>query len=337
MEIPYSELNDDGLFGTLATYRSNLGQWVRQMAASGSQSGRVDLENQIRDAKLQIDAISAELKSRGYASADHLELSDNENEKTQEGVIIPYIVASFIREECAVFCETLQNISQNVNFLNFWSSLIEHNVNASDIKDHYGISRDDWIPYIDINPVNQKTIREIVHEMIHEICFTTKPNIMIQPLSYSEQFFRSIKSGIEISRMIKNHGGGFVFVDTLSFFDQNISNILVKSEILSDSRISVFIIPPLSHYIVKTNTWIEQEFTNQTPFSYERRSLYKDGMYEFGVSDLETLKRRLYAILPAALESIEGQKINPDNRDIFAKYGESRGLKGLFAGKRRKI
>jgi hypothetical protein len=251
---------------------------------------------------------------------------------------IPFVVVAMTQDEAAelmtenVFDDPMVAPIERTRFRVFKEALQEHDV--ADLLLCYGKQREAWKPHI----LWQHTIQEIILEII-DLINQQRAEIlnssMLFPEFFSSNFFAKDESTrLETWDQLERQGC-VIIVDPVSVFHPVLRRFLLKSEMGSNDRTAILGFSPVDANTIPVNQLLEEEIGSQMQRAFARFSKHLDRLCEFGVGDLRTLQRWLFAILPETATIVQNQRPNPSNRQkLRRKMGEPRGKKGLIFGQR---
>ncbi len=109
--------------------------------------------------------------------------------------------------------------------------------------------------------------------------------------------------------------GGVMVIDAVSLLHPKLFRQLLNSGLISERKLAVIIVYPVSQNTLESNKLIENIICSQLNPAFHRFKNKCDPLFSIGVSDLRVFKRWLFTSLHVA--AIRKAKMNSDNQGEF--------------------
>lgn len=342
-EIMPTQEEIDGQKQLIAYYRRTLAVYLQQQAQIGGAYIPPSVINGIHEARENIYRIKNTLKEWGVFIEDHLDDEqtqlhpENKHDQGNIGFIdIPIVIVTMTYEEAIeltkeiIFSNAKMPIaSDDIEKLrSFKDLLLKHNI--VDFSSYYKEIREMWNPFF-----QSKAIYEIVFEIFDVVNHRRELLDLsaIRPRFLSKAFFSEDQSTYIQSWHYLRQSGGILIVDAVSLLHPRIRYNVLRSGISSVDHLAMIVLSPIDPILIEANRLIEEEVRLQLESAFMRFDEELDVMCEFGVRDIRTLQRRLFAILPETSTIVQSQKANPVKRMLVrSKIGNPIGMEHIIFG-----
>lgn len=215
-------------------------------------------------------------------------------DQQQDEIEVPVAVIAMNRSEA----KTLETPADQDAFHQLSHALHTHA--ACSLSDCYDELRDDWKPLL---ADSQKSIASIIAEVTERLntANTGQPGQpVVRTRSLTEEFF----SEDEVIRnqvwddMDKN--GGVIIIDAISMYHDTIRKHLTDCNLFNTTNsVGVVVLSPYKSAAITINKVLrDQVYKGHLPRPFNFFSNHWNPLYEFGVADIDNLRRWLFTALP---------------------------------------
>jgi hypothetical protein len=190
-----------------------------------------------------------------------------------------------------------------------------------DIQYRYSDSRDKWIPYDSQD--ERQTIKEIITNLLNQINRDqeTKKQPHIIADFYTNSFFNDETEKIDYLY----EKGGIIIADIPSLFHPIVFNIFDKSAIRNrKEKIAMLMISPEKSHKTPINNFISDFLKLNFKWNYEQYQNNLLRLYEFDIADLNSLRKRLFSILPDTMRIVQDEQPNPETLVSLTRFQKTR-------------
>lgn len=240
----------------------------------------------------------------------------------KEPVVLPYVIVAMTRDELAQLPAPV---------VAMMGSLAP---GAHTHPEAYGPTRESWRPF---PGESAQSISEIFLETIDVVNLFGTGNRHLRPESFTSRFFAADVQTRAEAHSNLDESGCVLVIDPLSLFHPTLIEVLEKSALIPvKDRVAVLVLAPPVLSSLEIYQKVRSELYHQVPRVRTRDDSFRDHFFEFGVSDLQALRRRLFSMLPAAAAVVQKDFAHPEQLSRFGQQMQ-RDLKGyerMFPGGR---
>jgi hypothetical protein len=256
-----------------------------------------------------------EHRPQGDALRDDLDTLHTEVAQVlSDKVIIPFVIAAMTQAQVVdlmdetIFGDPGVAPAERVWFREFKQALQQYGCDS--LQPCYGADRESWKPL----HCPDTSIREIILDILEHINNSYRepqdlPRLL--PSFLSKEFFASDRALRRQTLKQLRQLGGILIVDAISMFHPMLRQSISQSGVCTNRRVAIVVVSPVNTSTLPVNRLIEQVIDRQLETAFTRFEHEFDRTCEIGVSDLRSLKRWLYAILPETAANVQEPKPSP--------------------------
>jgi hypothetical protein len=187
--------------------------------------------------------------------------------------------------------------------------------NIASLSSRYANERKNWKPY----SYTDETLRKIILEIIRELndwCSEEEKPILLRPRFLSSEFFAHDTELQNETWDELTETGCVVFVDAVSLFHPDVRQALIQSHISAHPNVAVLVLPPIDMSTIPSNQQVDMEIRSWMQRAFDRFEEF-DRFCEFGLGNVQTLKRWLFHNLPEIVNPKQVIRSVPNNRRRF--------------------
>ncbi len=255
--------------------------------------------------------------------------------KEPEEIVIPFVVVAMNKDDVATLqdetvfnddelslaaCKRIKDYLQILSKDDLTDLLNNYRDLREDWKPHkysqysfYGEYPEDWKP----RRYSQSSIKKTNCAILNCYCEQGySQQTAILPDFISEDFFSdNEQQPYKKAIMRLERSGGVMVIDAVSLLHPKLFRQLLNSGLISERKLAVIIVYPVSQNTLESNKLIENIICSQLYPAFHRFKVNCDPSFSIGVSDLRVFKRWLFASLHMATE--RKAKMNSDNQGKF--------------------
>jgi hypothetical protein len=237
-------------------------------------------------------------------------------------ITIPLVVAAMNSTEAQELFNNPGERRPNDSFHEkFKRELDQHKISTQELLLHYKDKRDKWIPNLYQAQCIENTITEVCNAINKSVTDLKRenPNLdipFIRIQSFSEEFFsKDREKWSNTIKALKRNRYFILVLDPVSLFHYNIIRKLNQSDLVSSDEVAVVTLSPIASHLIQANKLIEEQIEKHMELYLSRQQEVLDELFEDGISDVYSLKRRLRSIMQTV--AYKGKGVHPNNHDIF--------------------